>query len=127
AERNSAERNSAELLSRRTVPKVGLEPTRGVTSADFESAASAIPPLRPALCEERLPLSLAVCLCPETLPNFVPKPTRRGKRPRPGGFIPHAPGCFRSRKPLPGTPRLRYTGWRGIWMDGRGRWGRTKA
>ena len=28
------------------VPKEGLEPSRGVASADFESAASAIPPLR---------------------------------------------------------------------------------
>ena len=28
------------------VPKAGLEPARGHPSADFESAASAIPPLR---------------------------------------------------------------------------------
>ena len=28
------------------VPEVGLEPTQGKTLADFESAASAIPPLR---------------------------------------------------------------------------------
>ncbi len=28
------------------VPEVGLEPTRGLPSLDFESSASAIPPLR---------------------------------------------------------------------------------
>ena len=33
-------------FGRVSVPKEGLEPSRGVASADFESAASAIPPLR---------------------------------------------------------------------------------
>lgn len=37
---------SAQMYRVELVPEVGLEPTQGSTLADFESAASAIPPLR---------------------------------------------------------------------------------
>ncbi len=36
--------NSEDCLKKGRVGRVGFEPTQGITSADFKSAASAIPP-----------------------------------------------------------------------------------
>ena len=45
------------------VPEEGLEPSRGLTPPDFESGASAIPPLRHSVTEELLLITDGGSLC----------------------------------------------------------------
>jgi hypothetical protein len=53
------------------VGRVGFEPTRGTTPADFKSAASALPP-PPHSLSKRLIASRYQPICPEATTGFEP-------------------------------------------------------